>query len=172
MIKQIDAQELSHNLDSYVELLCDVVENGASVNFIAPMSKEDAVDYWRRIAEQIERGERVVLVDDEAGLRGCVHLIPATTPNGRHRAEVQKVLVHSSQRRRGIGKALMNAIEAQARQMGIKLLVLDTERDSSGEALYTACGWQRAGVIPQFALNHDGSKYVDTVYFYKLLGNE
>jgi hypothetical protein len=47
--------------------------------------------------------------------------------------------------------------------------VLDTERDSAGEKLYAQVGYVRAGIIPKFAQNHDGSALIDAVLFYKLL---
>ena len=52
------------------------------------------------------------------------------------------------------------------------LLVLDTERGSNAEQLYQRVGYTRVGVIPQFALNHDGSQLIDTVLFYKQLGSK
>ncbi len=105
-------------------------------------------------------GDRVV---------GCVHLVLAMQPNGRHRAEVQKVLVLNSARRQGIATRLMYAIEDEARAVGRHTLVLDTERYSAGEKLYERVGYTRVGVIPQFALDSTGSQLIDTVFFYKLL---
>ncbi len=49
------------------------------------------------------------------------------------------------------------------------LLVLDTEGGSAGERLYERVGYTRVGVIPGFALNHNGSTLIDAVFFYKLL---
>ena len=51
----------------------------------------------------------------------------------------------------------------------ITLLVLDTCRGTPAERLYTSLGWNRVGVVPNFALNPDGSS-CDTVFFYKQLG--
>jgi GNAT superfamily N-acetyltransferase len=153
-----------------VALLQDAVNGGASVNFVAPLSPEVAATFWERVEREVANDERVVVVAQVDGMVvGCAHLVLATQPNGRHRAEVQKMLVHSQQRRLGIGRALLTAAEDAARERGRTLLVLDTERDSAGEKLYAAQGWQRAGIIPAFALNHDGTRLIDTILFYKLL---
>ena len=101
---------------------------------------------------------------------GTVTLDLATPPNQTHRAEVAKLLVHPAARRRGVGQALMAALEAEAAQRGRRLLTLDTRADDAGEALYRRLGWQEAGRIPGFALNADGSASA-TVFFYKQIGD-
>ena len=69
-------------------------------------------------------------------------------------------------RRHGVGQALVVAIEAHARAAGFTLLTLDTVRGDAAERVYSAAGWQRAGVIPGYALDPDGTP-CDTVIFYK-----
>lgn len=169
--RRLSADEIRAEKRRLVELLRDAVDNGASINFIAPLDTDIANAYWERVAGEVESGARVVVIAEEGvQIVGCVHLALATQPNGQHRAEVQKVLTHSSARRRGIATTLMTAIEHEALSIGRFLLVLDTERDSSGEKLYERVGYVRAGIIPKFARNHDGSALIDTVLFYKLLG--
>lgn len=153
-----------------VALLQDAVDGGSSVNFIAPLSSQVATQFWERIEREVANDERVMLVAQVDGrVVGCVHLVLAMQPNGPHRAEVQKMLVHRQQRRLGIGRGLLAAVEEAARERGRTLLVLDTERDSAGEKLYASQGWQRAGIIPAFALNYDGTRLIDTTIFFKLL---
>jgi hypothetical protein len=60
----------------------------------------------------------------------------------------------------------MAAIEARGRAAGFTLLTLDTVRGEAAEHLYLAAGWQRVGVIPDYALDPDGTP-CDTVIFYK-----
>ncbi len=45
------------------------------------------------------------------------------------------------------------------------MLVLDTASDAA-ERLYTRLGWQRVGVISDYALMPDGA-FCDTIYFWK-----
>jgi GNAT superfamily N-acetyltransferase len=170
VIKRFSAEEMRAHQAELVELLRDAVEGGASVNFIAPMDLGLAAAAWKKWAGEVGANQRIVLAAlDGERVVGCVHLVLATQPNGLHRADVQKVLVHSSARRQGIATQLMSAIEDAARAAQRSLLVLDTEQGSGAEKLYETIGYVKVGAIPQFALNFDGSQLIASVFFYKLL---
>jgi hypothetical protein len=62
----------------------------------------------------------------------------------------------------------MEAIEKEAARHGKHLLVLDTATGSDAEAIYPRFGWERAGVIPEYAMWPDGG-YCSTTLFYKRL---
>jgi GNAT superfamily N-acetyltransferase len=158
----------SDDLDELAALLVDAVESGASVSFMSPFSERDAREWWRTTLEQARPRAVVLVARDERGIAGSVSMHPAWPPNQPHRADITKLLVHRRARRRGIGRALMAAIEEHARAAGFTLLTLDTVRGDAGEQLYTNAGWQRVGVIPDYALYPDG-RPCDTVVFYKKL---
>ena len=169
-IQRLNAPDIYTYKPGLIDLLRDAVDGGSSVNFVAPLDPALAAAFWDKIAGEVAVHERIVLAAlDGAQVVGCAHLVLAWQPNGQHRAEVQKVLVHSGARRQGIGTRLMQAVEDEARAAKRSLLVLDTEKGGSGEKLYERVGYTRAGIIPQFALNFDGSHLIDTVVFYKLL---
>jgi ribosomal protein S18 acetylase RimI-like enzyme len=152
------------------EVLIDCVEGGASVSFLHPMSIAKAQAYWRNIAGCAGRGERMLLVAEEASaIVGTVQIVLDQPENQPHRGEIAKMLVHRRVRRRGIGAALLLAAERHARAAGRTLLVLDT---ASGEAerLYERQGWQRCGRIPNYALWPDGSPCATTIFFKSLDG--
>src|SRR5262249_28368294 len=99
-------------LDALARLLVDCVDAGASVGFRHSVSLETAHAFWQRAAEAVAAGERAALVaEDEDGLLGTVHLILGLPENQPHRADVTKLLVHPRARRRGVGRALMLALE-------------------------------------------------------------
>jgi ribosomal protein S18 acetylase RimI-like enzyme len=152
-----------------VEGLADVlVEGGASVSFMQPMTRDKALRFWRGVAQSASRGERVLLVAQEEGrVLGTVQVVLEQPENQPHRGDVSKMLVLQSQRKRGLGEALMRAAEAAAAECGKTLLVLDTASDAAMR-LYERCGWQRVGTIPGYALLPQGG-YCDTVYYYKRL---
>lgn len=138
-------------------VLVDCVEGGASVSFIHPLTVGRAEDYWRAVVADAAAGRRVLLVaDDEEGVVGTVQLVPAQPENQPHRADVSKLLVHRRGRRRGIGEALMRALDDVARTVGKTVLVLDTA-DPGAERLYVRLGWERVGVVPDYALMPDGA---------------
>ncbi|MNE06843.1 Acetyltransferase [compost metagenome] len=99
---------------------------------------------------------------------GSVQLGLCLKPNGLNRAEVQKLLVHSAARRRGLGQQLMHALELAARQKQRGMLYLDTEAGSGAEAFYRSLGYSKAGEIPDYACGPDGV-YRATALYYKLL---
>ncbi|MBI2380802.1 MAG: GNAT family N-acetyltransferase [Gammaproteobacteria bacterium] len=149
-------------------LLMDAVESGASVGFLSPLSLEEARAYWVQVKASLGR-ERVLLGAFRNGvLVGSVQLAPAGKANAQHRAEVQKLLVLRRERGRGLGRALMAAVEALAREYERSLLVLDTQAGSAAEGLYERLGYRRAGEIPGYAASAGGGLHA-TVVFYKLL---
>ncbi|MBI3152674.1 MAG: GNAT family N-acetyltransferase [Chloroflexi bacterium] len=168
-IHRLTSQTILPELSKLASLLQNAVTNGASVGFLLPLSEEDALVYWQDVAKAIESSSRILLIakaDDE--LAGTVQLDLATRANGSHRAEVAKLMVHTSFRRQGVARLLMNAIEAEARSAGRTTLVLDTREGDPSEALYAKLGYVRAGVIPEYARSTNG-KLHSTVFMYKLL---
>jgi GNAT superfamily N-acetyltransferase len=157
-------------LHGLVDVLLDCVEGGASVGFMAPLSRERALAFWRGVAEGVARGERVLLVaEDAAGaIVGTVQVVLAQPDNQPHRADIAKMLVHRRARRQGLGAALMQAAERLAAQVGRSLLVLDTA-SGDAERVYERLGWQRCGVIPGYALWPRGGLCSTTIFFKPLL---
>ena len=128
-------------------LLVDAVEHGASVNFVTPPTPDAATQWWRDATR--ETGTHLFVSRDARGrIVGCVRLMQAHQPNGTHRAEVGKLLVHSGAQRQGRATALMAAVEALAAELGITLLILDTETGSYAERFYERHGWTAFGVLP------------------------
>jgi GNAT superfamily N-acetyltransferase len=167
--ERLSEEQAKSLLPQLVALLQDAVHHGSSVGFLPPLTTETAEAYWLETLNEVGQGKRILLVSGEDGeVKGSVQLALATKQNGLHRAEVQKLLVQTRFRNRGVGRALMAAAEESARAAGRTLLVLDTEQGSTAERLYERCGYTRAGVIPQFALGADGA-LITTVVFYKLL---
>ncbi|HEX8663721.1 MAG TPA: GNAT family N-acetyltransferase, partial [Beijerinckiaceae bacterium] len=88
-------------------------------------------------------------------------------PNQPHRGDVKKLLVHRRARGRRLGRALMEALEAEARRRSLTLLTLDTASEAA-ERVYEGLGYTRAGVIPGYALWPEGG-LCDTTLFWKSL---
>ena len=168
-VERLSEEQAKALLPELVALLQDSVHNGSSVGFLPPLTSDVAESYWLETFDEVTQGKRILLVArEEEEVAGSVQLALATKQNGLHRAEVQKLIVHTRFRGRGIARALMSAIEEAARQAGRTLLVLDTEQKSVAERLYPKCGYTRVGIIPQYALSAEGF-LINTVVFYKLL---
>ena len=156
-------------IEGLSDVLIDCVEGGASVSFMLPMSRGKAEAFWRGASASVARGERFVLAaEDAAGaIVGTVQVILAQPENQPHRGDLAKMLVHRRARRQGIGEALLVAAERRALSAGKTLLVLDTASDDA-ERLYARHGWQRCGLIPNYALWPDGRPCATTYYFKSL----
>jgi GNAT superfamily N-acetyltransferase len=171
VVRCLTANETAARVAELSAVLIDCVEGGASVSFMAPLAPERAKAFWRHVAEGVAGGDRLLLVaEDEASgaLLGTVQVVYAVPENQPHRADVAKMLVHRSARRRGVGEHLMRAAEQAALAAGRTVLVLDTVTGSDAERLYTRLGWTRVGVVPDYALWPDG-RLCDTTFFYKRL---
>lgn len=169
MIEQL-SEITPDDLAALAELLYAAVHGGASVSFVLPFSVEDARSYWSAVLPKIRGGGRLLLVAREDGrILGTVQLDLATPPNQPHRAEVSKLLVHPDARRRGIGRALMLALEEAAVRCGRTLLTLDTRTGDAAEPLYRVLGYTLAGVIPGYARDPREERFDATSIFYKRL---
>jgi ribosomal protein S18 acetylase RimI-like enzyme len=107
---------------------------------------------------------------DGSHIDGTVQLVLASAENQPHRADIAKLLVHTRARRQGMADDLMQAAVAHARSIGRDVLVLDTATDEAAR-LYERLGWTRSGIVPDYALNPDGSR-TPTTFYWKSLTDE
>jgi acetyltransferase len=161
--------ELTGHLQDLICLLQATVEDGASIGFLPPLSDAEARAYWSDVAAAMRGGSRtltVALLDGR--VVGAVQLGLEVRANGRHRAEVMKLMVHPDARGNGIGRELMLRAESLARGLGRTLLVLDTRCGDAAEQLYLRLGYTAAGIVPSYARSASGELH-DTVFMFKQL---
>lgn len=165
-IHTLDADEALACSVQLARVLRDCVEGGASVSFMLPLSEEKALGFWHGVAASVERGERTLIVAEDAeGIVGTVQLITDLPENQPHRADVAKLLVMPRARGAGIGRRLMEAVEDAARVRQRSVLVLDTA-NGAAERLYERLGWRRVGVVPDYAYLPEGGLCA-TTFFHK-----
>jgi acetyltransferase len=157
-IIRVEAAGLRARSSEFVALLDDAIAAGASVGYLLPVPSADTVAYWQGIPAELESGRRVLLAcEHDKRIVGTVQVALCAKPNGRHRADVEKLLVLRDLQRRGIGVALMRAAEDVARACGRWLLLLDTRKDSAAETLYRRLGWTAFGDVADYARDPDGT---------------
>ncbi|MGE0356015.1 MAG: N-acetyltransferase family protein [Burkholderiales bacterium] len=168
-IRRLDLDRFAQCLPGLADLLVDAVDSGASLGFWAPMPHAEAVLYWREVMQGMVEKNLVLLVAEAAGeVVGSVQLLLSDRENGRHRAEIRKLMVHTSRRGHGLGRALLSAAHVEAGFHGRRLLILDTRTGDTGEKLYESMGYTRAAQIPGFTIERDGTLH-GTTFFYHLL---
>ncbi|HXQ40675.1 MAG TPA: GNAT family N-acetyltransferase [Candidatus Udaeobacter sp.] len=172
LVEELAPGDLDSAIPSLSLVLAACVAKGASIGFLPPFDAGEAAEFWRKMAVQICAGERRLLAARRGGqggkILGAVMVVLAMPANGRHRAEISKLIVDPESRRLGIGRALMTAAEALARREGRTLLVLDTRTDDAAETLYASLGFRKTGVIPDYVRSETGALDSTTVMF-KLL---
>lgn len=165
------AASVDAEIDMLAEVLHAVVHAGAGISFVTPFSIDDSRAFWiDKVLAQVRAGtRRVVVARHNQHIVGSVQLDLEVPPNQQHRAAVTKLLVHPAARGRGIGRALMTALEDIARTEGRILLTLDTVCGSHAELLYRSLDFITAGVIPRYARSSLTPELEGTTIMYKEL---
>ena len=93
------------NLAQLNNLLINAVNNDASIGWLPPLTEAEAEIYWRERINAVSSGTCILFVAwEDNTIIGSAQLSLIDKPNGNHRAEVQKVMVHTDYRRRGIAR--------------------------------------------------------------------
>jgi GNAT superfamily N-acetyltransferase len=162
----LDAAAAKAAIGELADVLADCVEGGASVSFMLPYSRDDAAKFFEKVIASVARDETVLVAAKLNGrIAGTVQLGIDMPPNQPHRADIKKLLVHRAARKHGLGAKLMERAEQEAKARGRTLLVLDTA-GAEAERLYVRTGWQRVGVVPDYAM-WPGGGLCDTTFFWK-----
>ena len=110
-----------------------------------PSAPEQAAERLARIAADPSTWVIVAEVDSEIAGLGALHvqnLVERDEPG----CEVAGLVVGDRFRRQGVGEALMEALEDEARRRGGRVMVLNTaHRRADAHAFYEALGYQHTG---------------------------
>lgn len=162
----LSADEAQKTVPALGNLLRTCVEDGAGIGFVLPLPQEKAEAFWQEKLSGIRQGTSLIMVaKDGERIAGVVMLVPAPQDNAGHRADVAKLMVHPECRRKGLARKLLAAIDGLAKSKGRWLLVLDTVTGDSAENLYPTCGYERVGVIPDYAYSGHGKLDATTVFY-------
>jgi ribosomal protein S18 acetylase RimI-like enzyme len=122
------------------------------------------IETWFRKRIQDDLTSVFIAEDVNARVLGAVLLVrndPFHAAAAKHRAEVNKLMVHPRCRRKGIARALMKALIAKAREEKLEQLVLDV-RESPEQApaleLYKSLGFIEFGWQSNYAVDN-GTRY-------------
>lgn len=156
-IAPITPDSLPDLVPALSDILIETVGLGASVGFLAPLSLDDATDFWRKIGAALESSERLMWgAWDGEVLVGTVQIVVGMPGNQQHRVDLVKLMTHPAHRGAGIGAALTRAAEDEAARLGKSLIVLDTVANNPAQRLYELLGYTAAGVIPDYARSSAG----------------
>lgn len=103
------------------------------------------------VEERLDRlrvvGDRVVVAELDGDVVGLAHLqVTPAIERDRPVGKLGALVVDEAQRGHGIGRALVEAVEAEARLRGCELLFLTTsERRDDAHAFYESVGLEQTG---------------------------
>ncbi len=172
-LRQLASHELQW-LPQLCELLSDGVHRGASLGFLAPLSKYAALEYWHGVFARLGPQHQLWVAYEDPGPEGCPRLLGAVqlslcpAANAHHRGEVRQLMVHSQARGQGLASRLMTRLECAALVQGRSLLVLEAQSGSQAEAVYAHLGWQRVGEIPEYGTCAEGQLQGVALYYKRL----
>jgi GNAT superfamily N-acetyltransferase len=105
---------------------------------------------------------------EQGALCGMVGLERETRAKNRHKGTVVAMYVATEQAGRGVGRALLDALIAEAKGAGLELLVLTvTEGSGSAARLYERCGFRSFGIEPR-AIKVDGRAWAKNHMYLEL----
>jgi ribosomal protein S18 acetylase RimI-like enzyme len=157
-------------VSALADLLIETVGAGGSVSFMHPLDRATAEAFWDSSLTAADEGSRAVIgAFDQGELVGTVTVLLNCPPNQPHRAEIAKLMVPVNHRNCGIAKSLMAAAERTAISRGKTLLTLDTAEEDGAAVFYERLGFQRAGLIPDYALKPRGG-LTATIFYWKRIG--
>jgi GNAT superfamily N-acetyltransferase len=108
--------------------------------------------------------------EEDGRIVGNVTLIPTASP---HRYLVANVAIQKEYRRRGIARALMDAVQSEVRKRGGREVRLQVERDNeAAKTLYFSLGYKALGTVTSWVLLSSRHYAPPDAYFYPHNGVE
>ena len=125
---------------------------------------------YRDVVSGLDDARRLLLVgEDGEAIVAMAQLAFSRETNADHRAEVQRVAVGVESRGGGVGRGLMSAVEAAAREHGVTLLWLTTHDGTDACRFYESVGYTKLGVMPDYSRRPDGTLWPGAFYFRRLV---
>jgi GNAT superfamily N-acetyltransferase len=167
-IVELSPEDVRASADALAQLLLDAHASNMALGLAAPLTAERARTVWLETADRLGEDRVLLAARDGGEVVGTVQIVRATSGNGRHRGEIQRLAVRADRRGQGLGRALLDASGERARVDGLQLLWLTTHAGTGADGFYEAAGWTRVGVIPSYSERPDGSLATNVFYYLEL----
>ncbi|MDQ4065785.1 MAG: GNAT family N-acetyltransferase [Actinomycetota bacterium] len=142
--------ELTEELcDRLIQIWTDVGNAGGAVGVPTPTERSDVEPLAAKALRRVGEGDDYLVTafeDDE--LVGFAFLDRGRGPLFRHWATVKRLQVRPSLQGRGIGGALLDAIDDYAVELGLEQLHLTVRGGTGTETFYVRHGYEHVATIP------------------------
>lgn len=138
-------------LGAVADLLVDAAARGEAVGLSPTITRQQYDDYLERLMRDADRGDAGLVAARSADgtVVGTAQWTRSTYSTRKVLGEVDRVVVTPELRGTGVGKALIDAIVADARAAGVEVLMLEVRGNNHGAlALYERNGFRYAGTLP------------------------
>lgn len=166
-IVELDAAGVRAHADELAQLLLDAHASNMALGLAPGLTRERAVAEWETLVEKLD--VLLAAVDDAGAVVGAGGLLRGRE-NGRHRGEIQRLVVRADRRGGGIGTQLLAALVDRAEQLGLSLLWLTTHAGTPSDAFYERLGWTRYAVVAGWAQRPDGELVANAFFSLALPG--
>jgi acetyltransferase len=168
-VRRVEPSEADEICASLANVHQDALSSGMALGALDTMGRGVLERSYRDVVAGLDGRERMLLVAEEEGrILGMAQLVLSGATNADHRAEVQRVGVASQARGRGVGRTLMDGLEAAARDLRVTLLWLTTHEGTDACLFYETIGYTKLGVMPNYSRRPDGTLWPGAFYFKEL----
>ena len=153
------------DLEAIRQVYNEGIEDRVATLDLDPKTKEEILEWW---SQHDDRFAVIVAANEQGGALGWASLNQFSHRCAHAQIADLSVYVSRSQRGRGIGFELLQALEGRAREGRFHKIVLHAlNTNDSGKRLYRKAGFSEVGVFKEHGLL-DGT-FVDVVAMEKLL---
>lgn len=154
------------DLDALLAFISELVDERAEIPRTTKPSRDEEAEWLGRQLAAIEKGNSVTLVAEVNGRLVANSQVEQKTPQFPEMSHVGElgIAILKNARSVRLGTALMESLIQLARQMNLRIIILDTfATNTTAHALYKKVGFVEVGRIPK-AIHRDGS-YIDMLRF-------
>jgi RimJ/RimL family protein N-acetyltransferase len=154
-----------HDLDALLAFISELVDERVEIVRTTKPSREEAEWLGKRLAE-IEKGSLVILVAEVDGRLVANSEVGQRTPQFPEMSHVGVlgIAILKNARGVGLGTALMESLIQLAKQMNLRVVILDTfATNNIAQRLYKKVGFVEVGKIPKGI--HRNGRYIDLLRF-------
>ncbi len=153
------------DLDDFLEMINSLVREGADINLDSTVTRENEMEWLAHHLVSLEKDSIIsIAAEDDGRIIGHVDLHPKA---GRQKhVATFGIIVLEGYRDIGIGTELMREAEKQAREIGMKIIVLNVfSTNDRALHLYNIMGYHKVGSISKAVSK--GTTFIDEIIMAK-----